>query len=55
MNERQQATPIYTALEAYRARNVIPYDVPGHKHGKGNKELTAFLGERVLEIDVNSM
>lgn len=55
MNERQQATPIYTALEEYRARNVIPYDVPGHKHGKGNKELTAFLGEKVLEIDVNSM
>ena len=27
----------------------------GHKRGKGNAELTNFLGERCMEIDVNSM
>ena len=33
----------------------MPFDVPGHKHGKGNPELTAFLGEQCVGIDVNSM
>ena len=31
------------------------FDVPGHKHGKGNPELTAFLGEKCVGVDVNSM
>ena len=34
---------------------VVPFDVPGHKRGKGNPELTAFLGRACMEIDVNSM
>lgn len=34
---------------------VVPFDVPGHKHGKGNPELCDFLGKRCVEIDVNSM
>ncbi|MFV0314916.1 MAG: aminotransferase class I/II-fold pyridoxal phosphate-dependent enzyme, partial [Anaerotignum sp.] len=32
-----------------------PFDVPGHKHGKGNPQLTEFLGEKCLSVDVNSM
>ena len=34
---------------------VVPFDVPGHKRGRGNHELTAFLGEQCLTVDVNSM
>lgn len=34
---------------------VVPFDVPGHKRGRGNPELTKFLGERCISIDVNSM
>ena len=34
---------------------VLPFDVPGHKHGRGNADLTNFLGEKCLEVDVNSM
>ena len=34
---------------------VVPVDVPGHKRGRGNPELTEFLGERCISIDVNSM
>ena len=34
---------------------VVPFDVPGHKHGRGNPELTAFLGAQCVSIDVNSM
>ena len=34
---------------------VVPFDVPGHKRGRGNPELTEFLGEQCVGIDVNSM
>ena len=34
---------------------VVPFDVPGHKRGRGNPELTAFLGEKCVNLDVNSM
>ncbi len=33
----------------------MPFDVPGHKHGKGNPELVELLGEKCVGIDVNSM
>ncbi|NLE13675.1 MAG: aminotransferase class I/II-fold pyridoxal phosphate-dependent enzyme [Clostridiales bacterium] len=51
----QSRAPIYEALEKFRDMRVVPFDVPGHKHGKGNPELTAFLGEKCVTIDVNSM
>ncbi|NMD38123.1 MAG: aminotransferase class I/II-fold pyridoxal phosphate-dependent enzyme [Christensenellaceae bacterium] len=51
----QSRAPIYEALEKFREMRVVPFDVPGHKHGKGNPELTAFLGEQCVSIDVNSM
>lgn len=56
MNElSQQRAPIYEALEKYKEMRVVPFDVPGHKRGKGNPELTAFLGQQCLTVDVNSM
>lgn len=56
MNEsNQNRAPVYEALEQYKEARVVPFDVPGHKRGKGNPELTAFLGERCLTVDVNSM
>ena len=51
----QTRAPIHEALERFRDMRVVPFDVPGHKHGKGNPELAAFLGERCVGIDVNSM
>ena len=51
----QRRAPIYEALERFREMRVVPFDVPGHKHGKGNPELTAFLGEKCVGVDVNSM
>ncbi|MBR4557494.1 MAG: aminotransferase class I/II-fold pyridoxal phosphate-dependent enzyme [Clostridiales bacterium] len=51
----QTRAPIYEALERFREMRVVPFDVPGHKHGKGNPELTAFLGEKGVGVDVNSM
>ncbi len=51
----QNKAPIYEALEQFRRMRVVPFDVPGHKHGKGNPELVKFLGRQCVEIDVNSM
>lgn len=51
----QHEAPIYEALQTFRQMRVVPFDVPGHKHGRGNPELTAFLGEKCVTIDVNSM
>ena len=44
--ERQKRAPIYEALEKFRRQRVVPFDVPGHKRGRGNPELTAFLGQQ---------
>jgi len=51
----QNKAPIYEALEQLKQNKTVPFDVPGHKRGKGNPELTAFLGEKCLSVDVNSM
>ncbi len=51
----QHRAPIYEALVRFRQARVVPFDVPGHKRGRGNPELTAFLGEQCVGIDVNSM
>ncbi len=51
----QSRAPIYEALENFRKMRVVPFDVPGHKRGRGNPELTAFLGQQCVGVDVNSM
>ena len=51
----QQRAPIYDALQRFRDMRVVPFDVPGHKRGRGNPELTAFLGKQCVGVDVNSM
>ena len=51
----QVDAPIYEALRRFRRMRVVPFDVPGHKRGRGNMELTEFLGEDCMNVDVNSM
>ena len=51
----QTKAPLFDALENMKANRLVPFDVPGHKRGRGNKELTEFLGEKCLSVDVNSM
>lgn len=51
----QDKAPIMEALQQLKTMRIVPFDVPGHKRGKGNKELTYFLGEKCMELDVNSM
>ncbi len=51
----QDKAPIMDALNQFKRMRVVPFDVPGHKRGKGNRELTDFLGEKCMSVDVNSM
>ncbi len=51
----QKKAPIYEALQEFKSMRMVPFDVPGHKRGKGNPELTKFLGEKCMTVDVNSM
>ena len=53
--EAQKRAPIYEALERFKRRRVVPFDVPGHKRGRGNPELVQLLGEKCVGLDVNSM
>lgn len=55
MQLNQERVPIYQALNNFKKERIVPFDVPGHKRGKGNLELTEFLGEKCLSVDVNSM
>lgn len=51
----QNRAPLLEALLDMKANRLVPFDVPGHKRGRGNPELLEFLGERCLSVDVNSM
>ena len=53
--EKQKTAPVYEALERFRKKRVVPFDVPGHKRGRGNPELVKLLGEQCVSLDVNSM
>lgn len=59
MDEKRKLTqanaPIYEALEKFERNRVVPFDVPGHKRGRGNPELVRLLGEKCVRMDVNSM
>ncbi len=51
----QDRAPVMEALEKMKRMRIVPFDVPGHKRGRGNPELMDFLGGKCLSVDVNSM
>ncbi len=55
MKFSQNDAPLYEAMKNFRLNRVVPFDVPGHKGGRGNEELTDFLGINCMKADVNSM
>ena len=55
MEKGQMRAPVYEALEKLKKRRVVPFDVRGHKRGRGNPELVELLGEKCVSLDVNSM
>ena len=52
---RQRQTPLADALDEQRINRLAHFDVPAHKSGRGNPELTEYLGARAMAMDVNSM
>ncbi len=50
----QNKAPIYEALSAHISKRIVPFDVPGHKGGRGTPKLTEFLGQACMKADVNS-
>ncbi|MCR4440881.1 MAG: aminotransferase class I/II-fold pyridoxal phosphate-dependent enzyme [Peptococcaceae bacterium] len=53
--DRQNKTPIVAALLKYSKEKTIPFHVPGHKQGKGNRDLKKLLGPACLKIDLTCM
>lgn len=51
----QKSAPIYEALKKHKLDRIVHFDVPGHKGGRGTPEMTKFLGENCVRVDVNSM
>ena len=51
----QTKQPLRDALDRFRRRRIVSFDVPGHKQGRGNEPLAAFLGRQCLSVDANSM
>lgn len=51
----QNKTPLFDAIKKYVNNNVIPFHVPGHKHGRGITEFRDYIGETALHMDVNGM
>ena len=38
-------------LRSLKKKRVVPFDVPGHKRGRGNPELVHLLGEKCVGLD----
>lgn len=49
----QRRAPIHEALENFRRMRVVPFDVPEHKRGRGNRgtsESGSGTGQRRLRV-----
>lgn len=55
MRVNQNKTPLFDAVKKYIDNDVIPFHVPGHKQGRGIRELSEYMGETALRMDVNGM
>lgn len=51
----QNRMPLFEAVKKYVDDKVIPFHVPGHKQGRGLQELREYVGEKILNMDVNGM
>ncbi len=51
----QERMPLLEAMKWHVSRNIVPFDVPGHKRAPRVEGLAEFFGESLLQYDVNSM
>jgi len=54
-NQNHEREPLKEALDLYIKSETIPFDVPGHKYGKGSPEMVDFFGKKAVSLDVNSL
>ena len=55
MHLEQTVAPLAEALNAQRLNRLAHFDVPGHKGGRMNPELSDYFGKLCTSLDVNSM
>ncbi len=55
MKLNQDRTPLFDAIKFIEEKEITPFDVPGHKRGKGLKDLKDYLGEKTFQLDINAM
>lgn len=48
-------TPVFSFLQEYTHKDITPFFVPGHKHGRGLREFQEFVGDNVLAMDITSL
>ena len=52
----QERRPLYDALVEYATSNAHPFDVPGHKMGRGiHPDFISMVGANIFKMDTNSM
>jgi len=51
----QDKLPLLEAMKEYAKRDVVSFDVPGHKRGNGIDILTDYFGDTVMALDTNSL
>lgn len=52
--EKQKKTPLLTAMKKYMESGPVPFDVPGHKMGRVQNDLTDLIGVDAFRADVNA-
>ncbi|SHJ58873.1 Arginine/lysine/ornithine decarboxylase [Dethiosulfatibacter aminovorans DSM 17477] len=52
---KHDRAPLLDAMMKYRDSKSVPFDVPGHKFGRGAADLAGIYGEEILALDFNSM
>ena len=52
--EKQKKTPLLTAIKKYMDSNPVPFDVPGHKMGRVQNDLSDLIGIKAFQADVNA-
>ncbi|MFP4016650.1 MAG: aminotransferase class I/II-fold pyridoxal phosphate-dependent enzyme [Halanaerobiales bacterium] len=51
----QNRAPLFEAIKKIEEKQITPFDVPGHKRGRGLPELTDYLGKKMFQLDINAM
>ena len=54
MDKRDSQTPFVSALKNYVNEGISPFDVPGHHMGNIKNEMTALIGKKTYQCDVNA-